>query len=119
MNSQLPSATYAEALEETPMLARERERAAIERAIELLRRAATKGRRSREAAEAIIYVNRLWSILIEDLANPENDLPTPLRASLISVGLWAMREADLIRLEQSENFSGVIEVMRSIGEGLR
>lgn len=110
---------YAEILEETPRLARERERAAIGRAIELLQQAAENGPRSREAFEALHYLNRLWSILIEDLASPENDLPQGLRADLISIGLWAMREGDRIRLEQSGDFSALIDIMKSISEGLQ
>lgn len=110
---------YAEILEDSPSEARQRERAAIERAVELLQVAQAKGRRSLEAIEALIYLRRLWSVLIEDLASPENDLPQTLRADLISIGLWVMREADLIRLEQSDNFAGIIEVMTSIGAGLR
>lgn len=119
MNTQIRSSAYAETLEERPSLTRERERAAIERAIELLRRAEAKGGGSREAVEAVVYLNRLWSVLIEDLASPENDLPHALRADLISIGLWVMREADRIRLAQSTEFSAIIEVMHSIGEGLR
>lgn len=119
MNAEAPNAAYAEMLEETPRLARERERAAIERVVELLRQAEAKGPRSREAAEALLYLNRLWSVLIDDLASPENDLPQALRADLISIGLWAMREADQIRLEQSDDFSAIIDVMKSIREGLR
>jgi len=110
---------YAEILDDTPSQARARERAAFERAIELLVEAEAKGRRSPEALEALLYLRRLWSVLIEDLINPENDLPQTLRADLISIGLWVMRETDLIRLEQSENFAGLIEVTRSISEGLK
>ncbi len=111
--------SYAEVLEETPKDARERERMAIDRAIELLEAAEAKGPRSREAIDAILFVRRLWGMLIEDLANPENDLPKALRADLISIGLWIMRESEQIRLEQSDNFRGLIDVTRAIGEGLR
>lgn len=110
---------YAEILEDSPREARQRERAAIERAVEMLQAAQAKGRRSIEAIEALVYLHRLWSVLIEDLASPENNLPESLRADLISIGLWVMRESDLIRLEQSDNFGGIIEVMTSIAEGLR
>lgn len=114
----MQSPGYAETLAETPGLAREREYAAFGRAVDLLRQAEAKGRHSREAVDALLFLNRLWSVLIEDLASSENDLPQPLRADLISIGLWVMRQADLIRLEQSDDFSGIIEVMQSIGGGL-
>jgi flagellar protein FlaF len=110
--------SYAEVLDETPKGARERERQAIDRSIELLGLAEQRGMRSREAVEAILFVRRLWTYLIEDLAKPENDLPQSLRAELISVGLWIMREAEQIRLETSTNFKGLIEVSTAIRDGL-
>lgn len=110
---------YAELLDETPKLAREREVQAIERSIALLELAQAAGPKSREATEAIHFVNRLWSIFIEDLALPENDLPKELRANLISVGLWIMKEADSIRAGKSKNFKGIIEVSNIIAEGLK
>lgn len=110
---------YAELLDETPKIAREREVQAIERSINLLQEAEKQGPRSREASEAVHFLNRLWSIFIEDLARPENDLPKELRANLISVGLWIMKEADLIRQDQSTNFKGIIEVSSIIAEGLK
>lgn len=109
---------YAEVLDETPQGARERERQAIEHSIGLLQAAQTAGPGSREAVEALLFVRRLWSLLVEDLAGTENDLPKPLRADLISVGLWIMREAEQIRLGQSHNFNGLIEVSTAIRDGL-
>ena len=110
--------SYAEVLDETPKGARERERQAIDRSIELLREAEAQGVRSRAAVEAILFVRRLWGYLIEDLARPDNDLPQKLRADLISIGLWIMREAEQIRLETSSNFKGLIDVSTAIRDGL-
>jgi flagellar biosynthesis activator protein FlaF len=110
--------SYAEVLDETPKGARERERLAITHSIELLEAAEQKGVRSREAIEAVLFVRRLWSVFIEDLAEADNDLPQALRADLISIGLWVMREAEQIRLEKSTNFRGIIEVSQSIRDGL-
>ena len=67
----------------------------------------------------MLYLRRLWGLLIEDLARPENDLPKALRADLISIGLWIMREAEEIRLEKSDNFKGLIDVSMSIRDGLK
>jgi flagellar biosynthesis activator protein FlaF len=110
---------YAEVLDETPQSARAREREAIERSIELLQAADKAGVQSREAVEALLFVRRLWSVLIEDLAKTENDLPQQMRADLISIGLWVMREAEQIRLEKSSNFKGIMEVSQSIRDGLQ
>ena len=73
-------------------------------------RAERAGPQSREAVEAIYLTRSLWSILVEDLANPENQLPEDLRASLISIGLWIMREAEAIRLGRQTSFAALIEI---------
>ena len=111
--------SYAEVLEETPQTARERERMALEHAVTLLQSAAKVGGTSREAIEALHFCRRLWALLLEDLAHPENQLPTKLRADIISIGVWIMREAEEIRQGRSENFDGIIDVTRAIAEGLR
>ena len=110
--------SYAEVLQDTGTEAREQERQAFVHAIRLLRAAEAKGRASREAIEAIYFVRRLWSILLEDLGSAENSLPPALRASLISIGLWIMREAEQIRLEQSDNFKGIADVSAIVEAGL-
>jgi flagellar biosynthesis activator protein FlaF len=110
---------YDEVLDESPKEAREHERSALERSIELLTIAAAKGAQSRETVEALYFVRRLWGIFIEDLAKPGNGLPPKLRADLVSVGLWVMREAEEIRQGRSTNFNGLIDVSRTIAEGLR
>lgn len=110
---------YAEVLDDAPKAARERERKALEHCVGLLRAAQAQGARSREAVEALVFLRRLWSAFIEDLASAENDLPKAVRADLISVGLWVMREADDIRLEKSDKFDDLIEVCEVIHEGLK
>ena len=111
--------SYAEIVEDTFSDTRAREREAVEQAVSLLRRAEAAGPASRETAEALHFVRQLWAILIEDLASPENDLPQKLRADLISIGLWVMREAEAIRMGQVEDFAAIIEVNQTIAEGLR
>lgn len=110
---------YNEVLDESPKQAREHERSALDKSIALLQAAQTKGPQSREAVEAVYFVRKLWGIFIEDLANPDNGLPQKLRADLVSVGLWMMRETEEIRHGRSSNFAGLIDVSRTISEGLR
>lgn len=112
-------AGYAEVLEDASSVARSYERQALERAIELLRVAEKCGRRSREAIEALLFVSRLWNILLQDLASPENALPVELRANLISIGIWVLKEAERIRREESDNFAGLIQICDSIRGGLK
>ena len=111
--------SYNETLDDDAQTARGREREAIVQSIELLKKAEAAGARSRESIEALLYTRRVWSVLIGDLAVPENDLPETLRADLISIGLWIMRECEYIRTEQSENFRGIIEISQIIVEGLK
>lgn len=109
---------YNEVLEESPKEERAQERTALERSIVMLEAAQAAGPGSREAVDAILFVRKLWGIFIEDLATPENALPQKLRADLISIGLWVMRESEEIRLGRSANFGGIIDVSRTISEGL-
>jgi flagellar protein FlaF len=111
--------SYAEVLEEDPQGSRNRERQALEHAIELLRLAKQKGRNSRESIEALHYVRKLWMVLIEDLVNPENDLPDVLKADLISVGIWVTKETDMICAGKSENFDGLIDICGMVRDGLK
>ncbi len=111
--------SYAEIHDDTPRQAREREHEAIRRSIELLEAAERQGGRSPEAVEALLFLRRLWTVFIEDLSKPENELPPKLRADLISVGLWILKEAEDIRFERSTNFRGIIEISEVIAEGLK
>lgn len=110
---------YNEVLDDSPKEAREHERTALDRSIALLQEAEKKGPQSRESVEAIYFVRKLWGIFIEDLAKAENGLPPKLRADLVSVGLWVMRETEEIRQGRSKNFAALIDVSRTISEGLR
>ncbi|KQQ88238.1 flagellar biosynthesis regulator FlaF [Aureimonas sp. Leaf324] len=110
--------SYAEVSSESSATARDREREALDRTVDALQRAQAAGPKSREAIEAIYLTRSLWSVLVEDLANPENALPEELRAALISIGLWIMREAEAIRLGRSDDFSAMIEITAMIRDGL-
>ena len=110
---------YAEVLDDAGIVARSHERRALDRAIELLSAAEARGRRSREAIEALLFTDRLWTAFLQDLASPENGLPRALRASLISIGIWVLKEVDLIRREESDNFAGLIEICANIRSGLQ
>lgn len=111
--------SYAEQLADNPRDCRDRERLALEHAISLLEKGEAAGPQSLEADEALSFVGKLWNVFIQDLVDPENDLPDVLRADLLSVGLWIIKEAALIRSEQSQNFRGVIEVCAMIRDGLK
>lgn len=111
--------SYAEVLEDATDECREREKMALDHAIELLRIASSSGARSAEGAKAIEFLQQLWGILIDDLLSDENGLPEALRAELTSIGLWILREAEQIRQGKSENFNALIDINTIIRNGLK
>jgi flagellar protein FlaF len=111
--------SYAEHIADNPKDCRDRERLALEHAIDLLQKAEAAGARSRESVEALGFVGKLWNAFIQNLVDPENDLPYVLRADLVSVGLWIIKEAALVRSGQSQNFRGMIEICTTIRDGLK
>lgn len=111
--------SYAEILGDAGVETRAREQLAFDHALELLSIAELRGPASPEAMEAISYIQKLWNFMIEDLARPENALAAQLRGDLISVGLWVIREADRILNDPSKTFAALIEVNKTIREGLK
>ncbi|MCI0600223.1 MAG: flagellar biosynthesis regulator FlaF [Beijerinckiaceae bacterium] len=111
--------SYAEFLADNASECRDRERLALEHALHLLAKAEAAGPQSPAAIEALDFAGRLWNAFIQDLVDPENDLPNALKADLISIGLWIIKEAALIRSGESRNFRGLIEVCQIIRDGLK
>jgi flagellar biosynthesis activator protein FlaF len=109
---------YAEAVADSPADARDIERQAIQRSIDLLKEARSKGGTSREANDALYYLDRLWSLLLDDLASDDNRLPKELRAKLISIGIWILKQIECIRNESSTDFDGLIDISGTICAGL-
>jgi len=110
--------TYAEIADDSPQEMRARERDALERAVALLEAADAAGAQSREAGEALSYVRKLWTIFLDDLGAQGNDLPEALRAQLISIGIWIMKEAERLRTGASTSFAELVEINAIIRDGL-
>ncbi|HEV7417853.1 flagellar biosynthesis regulator FlaF [Tianweitania sediminis] len=111
--------SYAEIQSDSVADSRDRERQLLSRSIDLLRDARTAGAQSHQSTEAILFLNRVWTTFVEDLGNPENSLPKELRANLISIGLWLLREAEEVRQGRSQNFDGLIDVSQIIRDGIQ
>lgn len=111
--------SYADIQTDSVADARDRERQLLTRSIEMLISAQAAGTQSMEAIEAIHFMNRIWTSLVEDLGHPDNALPKELRANLISIGLWLLREAEDVRQGRSDNFEGLIEVSQIIRDGIQ
>ena len=56
---------------------------------------------------------------MDDLANPENELPEALRAGLISIGIWMVKEIELIRSGKASDLRAMIEITEIIRDGLK
>jgi flagellar protein FlaF len=109
---------YNEIVEDSPRIMRERERRAFDTVVTLLKQAREKGQGSRETIEAIYFLRRLWSILLSDLQSPENELPDELRAGIISIGFWMMKEIDEIGAGKKMDLMPMIEINEIIRDGL-
>ena len=110
---------YNEAVEDSHQTMRARERAAMDKVIGMLRAAQEKGPLSRERVEALFYLRRLWAIFLDDLDDPNNELPDQLRAGIISIGIWMMKEIDRVRDGLTNDLSPMIEINALIRDGLK
>ncbi len=111
--------SYEEVLDDMPSKGRGEEFEAFSKCIELLQEAEKQGPNSPKRVEALFVVTRLWSALIEDLAKPENELPPQLRADLISIGIWTLKEVEKIRHSGEGAIQDIIDVSVLIREGLK
>lgn len=67
--------------------------------------------------DALDWNRRLWSALASDCADPGNQLPVQLRASMISISLWVGRHTSAV-IRQEEGIEDLIEINRMIMQGL-
>ena len=110
--------SYAEIMEDGVANAKDRERQALTKSIELLAEAKDSSSQ-RHTIEALFSPRRVWIRFIEDLKQPDNQLAMELRANLISIAIWILKECELIRKRQSTNFQGIIDVTTIIRDGLK
>jgi flagellar protein FlaF len=67
--------------------------------------------------EACYYNRKLWTIFQADLADPGNQLPDNVKASLISLAIWVQKYTGSVLAGAS--VQPLIDVNRSIMEGLK
>ncbi|QRM54250.1 flagellar biosynthesis regulator FlaF [Sinorhizobium sp. BG8] len=111
--------SYAEIMEDGVALSKDRERQVLDRSIALLIAAKNAPTFGREAIEAAYYTRRVWVRFIDDLSNPENELDKELKANLISIAIWILRETEAVRKRKSDNFQGIIDITTIIRDGLK
>ncbi|MDE2361496.1 MAG: flagellar biosynthesis regulator FlhF [Hyphomicrobiales bacterium] len=113
----MAQARYAEIVADDGANARRTEFVAISNVIDALGAVAGAAIPSFDAlTTALDMHDALWSIFLEDLAGDGNLLPLDLRASLISIGLWAVKESANARL--GGDLKTLIEVNSIVRDGL-
>ncbi|MGH6860362.1 MAG: flagellar biosynthesis regulator FlaF [Phyllobacterium sp.] len=111
-------ARYGDIIDDGATSARERERSLFDQSILMLEAARDEGRYAFKGIEAVQFTTRLWMIVIEDLGDPANALPQQLRASLISIGIFILKELEAIRHETSADYDSIIDITRTIRDGI-
>jgi flagellar protein FlaF len=109
---------YESVVEDSGLEARSRERQVLSLGIERLERLQNEPFSFEDLVRSLLYIRRLWAIFIEDLSHPENALPEQLRAEIISIGLWVIKEADRLREAKSNDVLKLIEINRMIRDAL-
>ena len=109
---------YEDVMNDDMASAKERERKLFDRSIDMLAAAKANGTGSREAIDAGYFTMRLWTTIIDDLGSEENALPKELKAAIISVGIFVLKEIERIRQGESNDYDTLIEITRSIRDGL-
>ena len=71
-----------------------------------------------ELAEAAHMNTRLWTALCADLGHPDNKLPNELKAQLISLGIWSIRQSSKV-MGGEANVDSLVKVNRDIMQGLK
>ncbi len=67
--------------------------------------------------DALDWNRRLWSTLATDCSDPDNVLPKPLRAQIISLSLFISRHSSAI-MRGEEDFETLIDINRMMMQGL-
>jgi flagellar protein FlaF len=109
---------YEAVAEDSNLEARQRERRALSLGIDRLEQLQIGVSNREDRIDSLLYIRRLWATFIEDLANPENALPEKLRADIISIGLWVLKEADRLLEEKSNDMMHLIDINRLIRDAL-
>lgn len=68
-------------------------------------------------AHAVHENRRLWSIFANDCAQPNNSLPGPVRARIISLSMFVDRHSSAV-IRDGADIEPLIDVNRSMMEGL-
>ena len=74
--------------------------------------------RLQEKIQALLWNQRVWEAFMADLTDAGNILPQALKAQLVSLAIWVVKETNAV-LDDSGDIDGLIAVNRNIMDGLR
>ena len=109
---------YEEIAADSGSEARLREREALLQSIVAMEEADLNPSDPAKRMNAIVLVNRLWTVLVSDLASAQNHYPRELKAQLISIGFFIMRQLDAVRNDETKDFAAIVEISRTLEQGL-
>lgn len=109
---------YADVIEESVASARERESALFNRCIEKLEEISKNYSNISLILEHSNFIEKFWLALIEDLSREDNFLSNELRASIISIGIYVMKEMNNLRNGMKIDVVTLIDISRSLRDGL-
>ena len=109
---------YNSIVEDSSRAMRAQEARALDRVILQLREAEPTGPRSKAAINALYQLRTLWTVFLDDLNGAENALPDTLRARLISIGIWVIKETERLRCGEAADLNPLIEINQIIRDGL-
>lgn len=109
---------YNEIVEESSRSMRAQEARAFDRVISMLHEADACGVRTRSGVNALYQLRTLWTVFLDDLNGTENALPDSLRARLISIGIWVIKEIERLRSGEVADMTPLIEINQIIRDGL-
>ena len=109
---------YAESSQLSGSCQKSNEVEALNHLIDCLKEAKVQGIQSAVGINALYQTNLVWCFLLEDLAKPENSLPDQLKADLVSIGLFILKEVERIRQNENDNLDALIELNIMISTGL-
>jgi flagellar protein FlaF len=67
--------------------------------------------------DALDWNRRMWSVLGTDCSDPDNGLPAPLRASIISLSIWVGKHTSAV-IRREEDIQPLIDINRTVMQGL-
>ncbi|WP_180966702.1 flagellar biosynthesis regulator FlaF [Cohaesibacter celericrescens] len=109
---------YAESTALSCEFNRNHEWSALDQVVTALKTAKEHGLVSSEGKQALHNTMMVWSFLLEDLSNSDNDLPAQLRADLISIGIFVIKQVGRLREAETAEIDGLIDINTTIRDGL-